>query len=87
MKPVVCRISSEKRLHRKALLGGICLGVGFLAFGCTAVPVYQQDLVSQSGMLFSDSPILVPEAALLTQIEPGTASDGGGQAAGCSSCR
>lgn len=80
-------ISSDKRRRRSALLGGICLGVWFLASGCTAVPVYQQDLVSQPGMLFSDSPILVPEAALLTQVEPGTASNGGGQAAGCSSCR
>ena len=65
----------------------ICLALGLLLTGCTAVPVYQQDLVSQPGMLFSDSPLLVPEAALLTQVEPGTASNGGGQAAGCSSCR
>ena len=87
MKCFVYRICSDKRRRRLVLIAGIGLGGWFLASGCTAVPVYQQDLVSQPGMLFSDSPILVPEAALLTQVEPGTASNGGGQAAGCSSCR
>ena len=55
--------------------------------GCKAVPVYQQAMVSQPGMYFSGSPIEASGPALLTQIEPGIASNGGGQAAGCSSCR
>lgn len=70
----------------------ICVFTGLAALvvlltGCTAVPVYQQGMVSQPGMYFTSSPIEAAEPALLTQIEPGIASTGGGQAAGCSSCR
>lgn len=70
----------------------ICVFTGLavlvvLLTGCTAVPVYQQGMVSQPGMYFTSSPIEAAEPALLTQIEPGIASTGGGQAAGCSSCR
>lgn len=68
----------------------VCTGLAVLVVlltGCTAVPVYQQGMVSQPGMYFTSSPIEAAEPALLTQIEPGIASTGGGQAAGCSSCR
>ena len=68
---------------RSVILAIVALGLA----GCSAVPVYQQELVSSYGMVFSDSPVLMAEPALLTQIEPGVASTGGGQAAGCSSCR
>jgi hypothetical protein len=86
----MCRsslVTERDPRRQRAIMSVVCLALGLLLPGCISVPVYQQDLVSQPGMLFSDSPLLVPEAALLTQVEPGTASNGGGQAAGCSSCR
>lgn len=76
----------EKNPVRTCVCTGLALLVVMLT-GCTAVPVYQQGMVSQPGMYFTSSPIEAAEPALLTQIEPGIASTGGGQAAGCSSCR
>lgn len=55
--------------------------------GCTSVPVYEQGLVSRNGMTFSDNPVQNEQINLLSQIEPGSAISGGGQAAGCTACR
>ncbi len=55
--------------------------------GCASVPVYEQGLVSQNGMTFSDNPVQNDQINLLSQIEPGSAVSGGGQAAGCTACR
>ena len=57
-----------------------------LATGCS-VPVHQQRHVSKPSMLFSDSPVFNYQSRLLSQTEPGAALSGGGQAAGCTSCR
>ncbi len=55
--------------------------------GCASVPVYEQGLVSQNGMTFSDNPVQNEQINLLSQIEPGSVVSGGGQAAGCTACR
>ncbi|MBL9135759.1 MAG: hypothetical protein JNK85_07820, partial [Verrucomicrobiales bacterium] len=52
-----------------------------------AVPVSQQRLVARPNMQFSDSPVYAYGAAVLSQIESGSAVSGGAQAAGCTSCR
>ena len=57
-----------------------------LLAGC-AVPVHQQRLVSQPNMQFSDSPVFAYQSRLLPQVESGAAASGGGQNAGCTSCR
>jgi len=67
---------------------GLAVGVvGLVATGCAPVPVHQQRLVAKPGMLFSESAVLRVAPALLVQIESGAAISGGGQAAGCTSCR
>jgi hypothetical protein len=38
-------------------------------------------------MLFSQSGVFVYQNRLIAQIEPGSAASGGGQAAGCTSCK
>jgi len=63
------------------------LGLAALTGGCTQVPVYQQVHVSKTGMLFSESLVASPRPNLITQIEPGSATSGGAQAAGCTACR
>ena len=56
--------------------------------GCAVPAVRQQRLVSKPNMLFSDSPVFTYNAArLLPQLEPGAATSGGAQNAGCTSCR
>ncbi|MCH6255505.1 hypothetical protein MLD52_03020 [Puniceicoccaceae bacterium K14] len=59
--------------------------LGFSA--CTSVPVYEQQFVSRPEMTFSDSPVENSSINLISQIEPGSAVSGGGQAAGCTACR
>lgn len=58
-----------------------------LMVGCRAVPVSQQRWVARPSMQFSDSPVYAYGAAVLSQIESGSAVSGGAQAAGCTSCR
>jgi hypothetical protein len=62
--------------------------VAIAAFsGCNAVPLAQQRLVAKSEMTFDASAMSHPGSNLAAQIEPGLASSGGAQAAGCTSCR
>ena len=81
-------LSPEIGSSRRLMVAGVLVSsIGLILSGCVAVPVYRQEMVSGPGMLFSNSPVLAVESALLTQVEPGLASNGGGQAAGCTSCR
>jgi len=64
----------------------LLIAMGFLS-GCKVVPLQDQRLVSKHNMTFSDSPVFAYQSAVLTQIEPGTASSGGAQAAGCTACQ
>ncbi len=64
------------------LIAFICLGSG-----CTSVPVAEQRLVSRYNMVFSDSPVFSWQSTMLAQTEPGSASSGGAQAAGCTACQ
>ncbi len=58
-----------------------------IASSCTHVEVTEQRLVSKPNMLFSDSPVFNYQSRFISQIEPGSASDGGNQGTGCSTCQ
>lgn len=55
--------------------------------GCSGPRIHEQRLVSQPAMTFSSSRIWQHESGLTIQLEPGRANSGGGQSAGCTSCR
>ncbi len=76
MKPRIQRLKT-------AALAFSLLGLA----GCASIPIYEQGLVSQDGMTFSENPVQNDQINLLSQIEPGSAVSGGGQAAGCTACR
>ncbi len=57
------------------------------ASGCTHVKVTEQRLVSKPNMLFSDSPVFNYQSRFISQIEPGSAADGGNQGTGCTTCQ
>ena len=57
------------------------------ASGCTHVEVAEQRLVSKPNMLFSDSPVFNYQSRFISQIEPGSASEGGNQGTGCTACQ
>jgi len=76
-------MKSKNRLVAK----GLPFLLLFLFAGCTTIPVYEQGLVSRNGMTFTDDPVQNEQINLLSQIEPGSAISGGGQAAGCTACR
>ena len=57
------------------------------ASGCTHVKVTEQRLVSKPNMLFSDSPVFNYQSRFISQIEPGSAADGGNQGTGCTACQ
>lgn len=68
------------------LLGLLATG-GELLTGCQAVPLAEQRLVAKTEMTFESSAAGHPDVNVLAQIEPGLATSGGAQAAGCTSCR
>jgi hypothetical protein len=70
-----------------ALRSAMAILVLSVLCGCQSVPAYRQRLVAKPSMQFSRSPVFTYDAGLLPQIESGAASSGGGQAAGCTSCR
>ena len=55
--------------------------------GCNTVAVSEQRLLSKPNMTFSDSYAFSYQPRLTVQTEPGSASSGGAQAAGCTSCK
>ncbi len=69
-----------------AVLAALTVGLVIVGTGCT-VPVHAQRLLAKPGMQFSGSAVLGGPSKLLPQVESGAATSGGGQAAGCSSCR
>ena len=67
------------------LFGLLACGEGCSSVG--RVGISEQRLVSKPNMLFSQSGVFVYQNWLIAQIEPGSATSGGGQAAGCTSCK
>lgn len=55
--------------------------------GCSAADASHQRLVSKPNMQFSESSVFTYQGRLFAQTEPGNASSGGSQSAGCTSCR
>ncbi len=78
--------NTVKQKRRMSLRVGSIAGL-LLASGCAQVPVAQQRLVAKPEMTFQASAGSHPGSNLIGQIEPGSASSGGAQAAGCTSCR
>lgn len=91
--------SRRSLIHQIARYGGRCfrssslrkgllpLGIVFAACGCVPVKIHQQRLVSQPNMTFSQSPVWTDVPRQATQIETGRSFAGGGQGAGCTSCK
>ena len=71
---------------KPAFLAALTVGLAAVGAGCS-VPVHAQRLLAKPGMQFSGSAALGGPSKLLPQVESGAATSGGGQAAGCSSCR
>ncbi len=65
---------------KKVFLFALLVG----SVGCGSVG---QVSISDQNMLFSQSGVFVYQNRLIAQIEPGSATSGGGQAAGCTSCK
>jgi hypothetical protein len=55
--------------------------------GCRSVPIGDQGQLSKPNMIFADTAVFGYDSGLVAQIEPGAASNGGAQAAGCTSCK
>lgn len=55
--------------------------------GCHSVPVGEQGRLSKPNMIFADTAVFGYDSGLVTQVEPGAATSGGAQAAGCTSCK
>ena len=71
---------------KKVFLFALLVG----SVGCGSVgqvSISDQRLVSKPNMLFSQSGVFDYQNRLIAQIEPGSATSGGGQAAGCTSCK
>ncbi|MBO61154.1 MAG: hypothetical protein CMO63_04170 [Verrucomicrobiales bacterium] len=71
---------------KKGFLFALLIG----SVGCGSVgqvSISDQRLVSKPNMLFSQSGVFIYQNRLIAQIEPGSAASGGGQAAGCTSCK
>lgn len=76
-----------KNLSARSLLAVVGGALLLWGTGCAQVPVAQQRHVAKSEMTFQASAGSHPGSNLIGQIEPGSASSGGAQAAGCTSCR
>jgi hypothetical protein len=68
----------------KGIWGVLALG---LLPGCVHVKVSEQGQVSKPNMTFADTAAFGYDSALVCQVEPGAATSGGAQAAGCTSCK
>ena len=64
----------------------LAVGAGGIQ-SCKTVAVNEQRLLSKPNMTFSDSYAFSYQPRLVVQVEPGSASSGGAQAAGCTSCK
>jgi hypothetical protein len=69
-----------------SMRGVVVLGLVVLT-GCAPLKITQQRLISQANMTFSQSPVWNYSTRQLLQIETGQAFAGGGQGAGCTSCK
>jgi len=57
------------------------------ASACTQVPVTRQGLVSKPNMEFQDRGAFQYGPRVNSQLEPGSADNGGASAAGCTACK
>lgn len=68
-------------------IAALILPISLLLAACTHVPVYEQELVSKTGMTLTDSMVEGDQVNLISQIETGSSVSGGAVAAGCTACR
>lgn len=80
------RLVVSPAVMKKVFLFGLLVSsVGCGSMGQVAIS--DQRLVSKPNMQFSQSGVFVYQNRLIAQIEPGSATSGGGHAAGCTSCK
>jgi hypothetical protein len=58
-----------------------------VAMGCVRIPVAQHQDLSRPNMTFESQGAFASRPAVFGQTEPGSATSGGGQAAGCTACQ
>lgn len=77
---------ATRRLHDTfyALAASVLL---LIAAGCKSVPVYEQTRLAEPQNQFAETHAYRFQSPILSSLEPGTATSGGGVASGCTSCR
>jgi len=65
----------------------LTMAAAAMAAGCTEVPVWRQGTVSKPNMVFNDRGAFVYGMHLNSQVEAGSADNGGATAAGCTACK
>lgn len=78
-------LRSSQGAHKASMMPFALLLI--IITGCSHVDAPMQRLVSKPNMVFSDSTVFAYQSRFTAIIEPGSASDGGSAATGCSSCR
>ncbi len=79
-------MNANPSISRNALALAAGLALVAAGTGCT-VPVHAQRLLAKPAMQFAGAGTAGGASKLLPQVETGAAASGGGQAAGCTSCR
>ena len=75
-------------MERKPTMLFLVVAVASLTLGgCAQVPAWKQERVSKPNMVFSDRGAFVYGPRINSQIEPGSADNGGATAAGCTACK
>ena len=83
-----CSSPDQNSRNRGRLVMGWAGAAIFLwTAGCRSVPIGEQGRLSKPNMIFADTAVFGYDSALVTQVEPGAASNGGAKAAGCNSCK
>ena len=58
-----------------------------VVMGCVRIPVAEHQNLSRPNMIFESQGAFASRPSAFGQTEPGSASSGGGQAAGCTACQ
>ncbi len=79
-------------LNNYYLLSKIKSGLAMFAWplvvtGCVKIPVAEHQDLSRPNMVFESQGAFASRPSTFSQMEPGSATSGGGQAAGCTACQ
>jgi len=62
-------------------------GLPLVVMGCVRIPVAEHQDLSRPNMIFESQGAFASRPSVFGQTEPGSATSGGGQAAGCTACQ